>query len=354
MEGTKVLEGNSLEAFFKGEEPTETPQQTAPQNIEEMFKEEELQEPAQVTEPQQETVISQQPQTNFYSDLVKELLEDGDWEDVAIQMEEGQDPINISDMTDITPEMFKELKAAQKELQKEDITNKYISVEGLSETDRKIVELMKKGGNVTPLLQIQAQHVHPLKDLDLDDERVQEYLVASKLRAKGLNEEIVQAEVRRLKTNLILDLEAKKNADEINIKFDEMVAADLNKRNAEIAKAEEDQKLFRKTMNETIKTYGLKDTLTKTLLDNSSKPDENGLTAADKLFFQAKENPELFAKVNFLLTDEKAFDEFYGTKVKNEVNIKTAQKIIRIHPKNNNTASTAPKAKSELEELFKQ
>lgn len=204
---TTVLEGGDLEAFFRGEEKPAEVIAEPEQKIDDFFSIEEKPIdnsiiPAASSKPKEEVIVPQPKSTFSYKDLVAEFIADGDWENVAIELEEGGDPINISDLEDISPELFKDLKAAQNQLKKEELESKYVSTDGLTETDKKILEIKKKGGDITPLLQMQAQHVHPLSGLDLDDERVHESLVRQRLAHKGLHPKIVEAEISRLKEDL--------------------------------------------------------------------------------------------------------------------------------------------------------
>lgn len=351
---TEVLDGRgALEAFFSEETPAPPQEVVETGDIQTFFEEvtPTLQPPTEevIIPPAQESSYS-----TFYTNLISDLIADGDWQDVAIELEEGAEPVNISEIKDITPELFRDLKEAQNQLKKEELESKYIDINGLSETDRKLIELKKKGEDITPLLQIQAQHVHPLKGLDLDDEKVHEWLVTEKYRAKGFPEPDIQLVIKRLKDEVSLDLEAKKIIEEVDSNFDAMVQDNLNKRNAEIAKNQEEQKLFRKNISEEYKKYSFKDSLTKSLVENASKADENGLTNTDRLYFQAKEKPELFAKLNLLLTDETAFNEFFGTKIKNQITSSTVNKIIKIHPKNTGAPAGSRKQENELEAFFNQ
>ena len=350
-----VLEGNSLEAFFSGTyKPVEETVEETPK-IEDFFKDE---TPTDVTPAIKEDITP--PVTNpqssttpsFYDSLVKEMIEDGDWIDGEIELEDGT-AVLLSEINNVTPDLFKQIKESQKAIKEEEFKSKYISVEGLDDTTKKMIELKKAGGDITSLLQAEAQYVHPLKGLDLDNDDVQAYLVAQKYMSMGLDQDIIQMKIEKLKKDSQLDLEAKKIIDEVNSNFDAHVESEKNKQLELRRQIDEEQKAFRKTISESFKNFGLeKETLIKNLIEKTAKFDENGLTEADKLYFESKKNPELHAKIAFLLSDEESFSKFYTQKAKLETKKDDVRKILQISPKSASSASG--KKQAPVEEFFNQ
>lgn len=348
-----ILDSKSaLDNFFSDspevKEEIQEPKETLTEFFSEVPKEEVIETPAPIEENKP---INEQPTISLYSNIVKEFLEEGDWEDVELELEEGQDPVKLSEIQNITPELFKEIKAIQKSMKEEDFNSKYISVDGLDETTRKMIELKKQGGDLTPLLQVEQQHVHPLKNLNLDDENVHEMLVRQKYNHQGIDPDLVDLKIQKLKDNLQLDLEAKKVIDEINTNFDSIVQEKLEEQKKINTQIQEEQKKLRTTITKTYREFGLKDSLVKNLVDNATKWDENGLTEVDKIYFAAKDNPELFAEVVFLLSDKEGYNQYKGVKIQNKVNTDTIRKIHRINP---SVSTVKPQIKNQnpVEEFF--
>jgi len=351
---TEVLTGNSLENFFSGAEPEVKVEQEAEVNLEGFFQEsaDDFIEKPKVAEipkeEKQETV-----KNTFYSDLVKEYLEDGEWQDVDLQIGEGDETITLSEIENITPELFKEIRAAQKQLKEEEFKTDFISIKGLDETKKKMIELAKAGGDVRELVQMEAEFVHPLKGLDLNSEAIQESIVRQKYQSLGWKPKHIDAEIEELKENLQLDLEAKKVIEEVDTNFDKLVESKKEEQLSQLQAIKDEQKDFRKKMTETFRGLELKDVIVKNLVEATSKFDENGIAEVDKAFFAAKANPELFAKVAFLLTDENAFNEFQGVKIKNNETKKAIKTILKITPRTN-TSSAVPQKQDKLQEFFQQ
>lgn len=343
-EGTKVENPTSLENYFEGDNPT-------PKDTEEPIT---PQEPQQTSAAAEKSVETSAPKPSVYAELIKEYIEEGDWQDGAIEIEDENGEtiqVNLLDLTDVTPEQFRQIKAGQKALREEELKSKYISKEGIDEATLKIIELKKAGGDTRELFQIQAELVNPLDSLDLDDERVHEYLVRQKLSANpDLDQDDIDNKVAKMKANFVLDIEAKKIIAEVNTNFDLAIEQRRKEHEEAVAKVAESQKEFKKTMTQTFRDLKLNDNIVKNLVENTAKFDEYGLTNVDKAFFEAKKNPELFAKVAYLILDEKGFNEFQGVKIKNEVAKDTIKTIFKISPKA--TKQNTTNQSGSLEEYF--
>jgi hypothetical protein len=352
---TKVLEGDALVNFFNLDGVED--KKEAPTTLEDYF--EEGSNPKKdivVPEPKKEKkdtstppakveeVIS--PKTSVYTDLIKEYIEEGDWQDGAIEVEDEKGEIitiNLLDLSDVTPDQFKQIKAAQKALREEDFKSKYISIEGLDENTKKIIELKKAGGDTRELFQMQADLVNPLDTLDLDDERVHEYLVRQKLAANpDFDADDIDNKIAKMKANFVLDTEAKKIITEVNTNFGLAIEQRQKAHLETVEKAQAEQKEFKKKIAQTYKDLKLSDNVVKNLVENTAKFDEYGLTNVDKAFFEAKKNPEFFAKIAYLILDEKGFNEFQGVKIKNNVTKETIKTIFKISPKNTKSSITNP------------
>ncbi len=355
---TKVLEGDALKDYFTKEDGGEITTEETPQSLEQYFEnpddkpEEKVEvpaKPAQVAaekKPAVEKPAAVEVKTNVYTDLIKEYIEEGDWEDGAIEIEDEKGEtvtVNLLDLADVTPEQFRQIKAGQKALKEEELKSKYISIEGIDENTLKIIELKKAGGDTRELFQIQGELVNPLDRLDLNDEKVHEYLVRQKLSSNpDLDQDDVDNKINKLKANFTLDAEAKKIISEVNTNFGLIIEERAKEHQAAQEKAQEEQKNFRKQMSQTYKDFKLNDNVVKSLVDNTSKFDEYGLTNVDKAFFEAKKNPELFAKIAYLILDEKGFNEFQGVKIKNDVKKDTIKTIFKISPNVSKTNITKP------------
>jgi len=355
---TQVLTGDGLSALFDDapQEPkleTVVEQPKLPLDV--LFTEEPTTTPLQTqTTPTQSKV--EEPKQSVYLDKAKEWISEGFWEDVDIEVEvDGEVTlVPLQDLTEITPEIFETLKEQQKELRSKKIKDKYIEVDGLDDTTKRMIELKKAGGDISELIQTEVQYVHPLQNLDLENEQVQEYLVREKLKSQGLKPQYIEAEIAEMKENVSLDLEANKIIEEVNTNFARVVEQKQKEHLEKVEQIKEEQKNFKKSMVSTFRDLGLqKESLVKTLTDRVASFDENGLTEIDKAFFEAKKNPQLFAKVAYMLTDEEGFNELVGVKIKNDVKKETVRNILKITPRTSTTSAVEPLKKDKgLDSLF--
>ncbi len=292
------------------------------------------------TEPTPEKEVAVK-QPTFYTDMVRDFLEDGEWEDgnIEIEDENGEtQTIQLSDLKDVNAALFKQIKAGQKALKEEELKANFVSVKGLDETTKKLIEAKKAGADIRGLIQYDADLVHPLKGYDVEDPTVQENLIRWNLTNRGEDADDIEYKIQKYKKNFILDTEAGKIVNIINADYDNKVTQTLEEQKKQNSDIIEAQKLFRKTTQDVYKGYKLTESLTKTLVDNAAKFDETGLTMADRAYFDAKNNPEFYAQVVFLLSDEKAFNEYKGVKIKNQVAAETIMKISKIPKQAANTA----------------
>ena len=360
---SQVLQNVSMDALFDDAPPTvelTSKVEEVKLPLDNLFEEVKVDDnkAPKVKKQTEEVKTNEAPQVNVYVDKVKEWIEEGFWEDVDIEIENEageKELVPITDIKDFTPELFAQIKEQQNELKKQDLDSKYVSVEGLDDRTKKMIELKKAGGDLSELIQQEVQYVNPLNGLDLDDERIQEHLIRQKYNSLGWKPKHIEAEIEELREAMTLDLEAKKIIGEINTNFDKVVEQKREEQLNQIEDAKKSQKEFKKTMVEAFRSLDLKnDNLVKSLVEVTSKYDEYGLADVDKAFFEAKSNPELFAKVAFLLTDEKAFSEFSGVKIKNTANKEALRKVLSISPKATNLASAEPKKKltGTMDDLF--
>ena len=283
--------------------------------------------------------------------IIKRYLEDGYWEDVVvkIQSDEGEKEVPISELDDIDDETFKQLKEAQENLKKTEFDSKYISKEGLDEKTLKLIEIARNGrfDEIQDLLKVQTEIVHPLQGLDTSDEKVQEWIVAQTLKNQGLDDIVISNTIKQYKENLILDQKADAVVQQIDKMYNDQVDARLKEVEENKLKEKENQKQFKKNISEQYKKLKIEDNLKKSLIDSATKYDEYGIAQTDKLYYEAKKDPEFFAELNFFLANREAFNKYKGIKTANEVNNKNFITIMRTDKKTSSTPIETVKEKGD-------
>lgn len=352
---TQVLSEQDLQSFFSDS----SEEQEVDVALEELLNKEipadiKTAEKEKIEPKKEEKGVFEFPETSLYKSRIKEYIEDGDWADFAIEQENDKGEkvaVNISDLKDVTPELFKQLKAEQKQIAKEELEKKYISIDGLDDNTKKLIDLKRAGGDLRELIQMDVDFVNPLKDADLDDERVQEYIVRQKLKTNpDLDEDDIDNKIAKLKANFQLDTSAKNIAKEVNENFGKQIDAKKAEFAEKNAKTQEIRKVFKETLTGEFKTLGIADSRLKTIIDLTAKFDTNGLTEIDKAFFNLKEtNPKLFSEAAYLMLFPEEYKKSNGIKARST---EAKNTLVRVLNQATKTTKSGTEGIENLESYF--
>lgn len=343
----------SLEDFFNDAPKEQIEQQN------DIFFEEEIQEQeiTKTDEPELkvEPVVTSKPEpaivaNDFYSELIKDFIGEGDWIDGQIEID--GEPFVLSELQNVDKATFLKIKKGQQVAKEEREKGKYITTEDLDETDLKLIEIRKLKGDVRELLEFQSEVLHPLQGLDLEDLNVQRNIVYHKYKNKGVPDGAIRTIISELETNFKLDSEAAECVSEINEVYKQKVDAKLVAKKAEVAQEEENTKVYKKTLNESYKVYGLKDNTIKNLTEAATIKNKQGLTKTDELYHRAKADPDFYSKLNFFLNDPKGYEEFIGAGIKNKTALDTFIKISSTEKKSTSTQQKE-EATGDWDDFFK-
>lgn len=354
----------TLEDFFNDAPITEEVEN--PNDI--LFKEEEAPEDDDIGAPrpkkksvaveEEETVNTpaqpekkEESENNFYSDLIRDFIEEGDWIDGQIEID-GQ-PFVLSELKNVDKNTFLKIKKGQQVAKEEREKGKYITTDDLDETDLKLIEIRKLKGDVRELLEFQSEVLHPLQGLDLENIDVQRNIVYHKYKNRGVPDSAIRTIITELESNFKLDAEAADCITEINEVYKQKVEAKLEARRAEAVQEEERVKAYRKSSTEAYKTMGLKDSVIKNLVDSATVKNKQGITKADELFLKAKADPEFFNEVIFLLNDPKGYKEYLGANIKSKTALDTFIKISSTEKKTTSTTQKETENAGGWDEYFK-
>lgn len=333
-----TTETEKLEDTAEEEVSEEEQEQKAEEDKEkETPKPEESDPPAQELDEEEEKANPSQNPT-VYAELLSTYIEEGDWEDAIVEIE-GEE-VQLSELKSVDKETFLQIKAAQKEAQQERLKEKYIDIEGLDETDLELINLKKSGGDWTYLLKQEAEMVHPLEGLDLENENTQLWLLAEQYKSQGMDQEAINMQLQSDKKNFKLDEKAKKVVDNINNAYKELVAAESKKKQQEQERIQQERKELAKNLRENYKSMKLSDSAIKRYVETATKDLGGGKTKLDSLVDSYKNDPEKLAKLAYFLEDEKGFLEFNGAKQKNKQSLKTIKLISQTQKQTKDKAKT--------------
>jgi len=366
-DGTQLLDLQGLGEFLGVETPIikEEPKvESEIKTVDDLFdkKEETLTEESPKTEPikkeEQRQEEVQAPKGSDYSELVKSLVEKGDWEDYAIKItnEQGEEEeVDILSLEHIDKELFLELKEAQEAEKKAELEKNYISKDGIDQYTEKLIEIAKQGGDLTQLIQTQASLINPvLKIKENRDEKSLIDLVAFKMQNLGYENDYINQKITKLLKEGTLDEEADKVINEIETNYNNHLEATKLHLSQQREQVEKDRKDYRKTLSDKITAFNLKEHDKRKTLEVASKYDENGISEAEKLFYKIRqEDPERFLEVVMLLSDRDMYESVKYTKAKNEATVGTFKKILSIKARTNTAEKIPEKKEDSFETAFK-
>lgn len=329
------------------------------QNFDDIFKVSTTPEQPTVETPPEEVVVEETVETppaqeqvevqpTEYKKRLDTLIQDGILENFAIGIkdENGEDQaVLVSDLEEVDEETYKTIIESYKKAKDEEISEKYISTEGLDDITKKIIEVRKAGGNLADLIQHNVSAIDQwqnIKENLSEDEQLQINIVARELQGKGLSENVVKAQIQDFIDNLQLDAEAEKIVDFYLDAHKKEIDAKKQSELDRVNQEKETQKQTRKTLSSTYKEWKLPENIQKVLLDNATKTDENGLTNTEKLFFEAVKDPQKLAEINFMLNNPEEFKKFVSTKKVTQAKAEGLKVLFNINSKGSKSAKQTP------------
>lgn len=286
--------------------------------------------------PKKEEPKSEPPKvTTDYAKKLKSLISDGLIENFSITLDngEGGQEAFIEDIDDLDEEGYKQIIDGWKKAKDEEVKSKFISTEGLDETTKKLIEIRKAGGDITELIQQNVTAIDQLNFLkeNIDDEQTQINIVAQSLQQQGLKPAVIQAQLKALVDEGELETEANNILDSHLKIHQEAIEQKKQAELQRIEKEKEDIKNLRKTLSSTYKELGLPESMSKVLVDNATKLDEDKISNTDKLYFEAIKDPKLFAELNLFLNNREAFTKYLTSPAVTKAKIDTVKPLFTIN-----------------------
>lgn len=262
--------------------------------------------------------------------LAKKYLEDGKWSDVVIDIDGKQ--VKLSEATDIDEETFFAIEEDQRAAQKEEIEKEYISVKDVDEDRKRLINIIKNGGDLKEIFQNEAALKKPFEGMDLTNEKQQTQILYWQLtKQQGLEPGEAEELVKKAVKELSLDSKVEKivkfyqDAHEKNL-------ADIEKNVAEERQKEEAAiKDYRKNLSSLYKADGISDSLSKRLVDAATKKDETGNLVVDSMYEKLMEDPKEARELIFFILERENFLKAKGATIKKdaEMNLMRNVKILR-------------------------
>ena len=279
-------------------------------------------------------------ESSDYSKIVKKFLDSGDWEDAVIKTDEGE--VIISELENITEEEFFNLIADQKAIKDEDVKEKYLPVDGLTEDKKTIIDIIAKGGDLTEIFKSPEQMQKPYDEnlgWDLDNEQhqfkiVEDYYVATGIEPKRAKQ-LAQADM----TDMELDVKAKQIVEGYQTAYSDnlkKIAQSLE----DDKKAEAERlKNYRSELIKSYKEQAIPEALTKKLVDAATRETQDGVFGVDSIYEKLMEDPKQANEIIFFLMDKERYLQEKMKETKKQTQVQNMRVINRI-PKSTDKKQT--------------
>lgn len=262
--------------------------------------------------------------------FIKKNIDSGKWQDLEMEDEEGN-VTKVSELTNITEDQLNLIYSEQEKIREEEVQGKYLSVEGLDDTQKELIELIKAGGEkVVEALRTNPELASPRFSAEtLEDEASQMRVYISDMVNKGLSEADATNLANIKKDNGELYGEAfaiKNKAKEDYVKEVQEAKQALEEQNKERV---EKEKAFKNNLKEYYKSKSYTPSTIEKLVEAGTKK-EGGNYAIDDLYFSIMEDPNKAADLIEFLVDPENFIKRYTIKAQNQTNQQNMVELRRI------------------------
>ena len=276
-----------------------------------------------------ETKITLDNSDNTYLDIIKERLDSGEWDDLVIEDEDGNE-VKLSDLKDIDKDTFKALEKEIKTQKDTEFKEKYVSVDGLDEVKKRLINIVKEGDLelAKALFQNPAALQEPFQGYDNDnDDHNEDVLEWYYQKGLGHSAKEAAALVKASKEDLTLDVKAQKIVDYQRNQFYTNLKNREEQIIAEKAKEQETVKEYRKNLASELKQEGLSENLTRKFVDVATKTDKTGNYEIDTIYDEWMSDPKKAKELIYFMLDKENYLKKVTATVKKDVQLDNLKRI---------------------------
>lgn len=264
--------------------------------------------------------------SKIYYDALKSMF--GDTISHIIQQDdEGNDVEVALEEVVLDKELFEAIVESKMASLKEDLSKDKISVAGVSDLTKDLIEIDKNGGNITDLLKVKRDFSDPLDQLDITTPEGQRLAIYLRKKSKGAPDEEIEALIRTWEADGVLEEKAVAAESELRAAIQHQV--ELTKKQAEdqAKHRKEVMKNYKKDIKENLNSFQLNDAVKNKIVLLATKTDEEGRFEIDKAYDQARSNPESAARLALFLLDENEYIKQVTNSAVQKTKLDTASKI---------------------------
>jgi hypothetical protein len=291
-------------------------------------------------------VISDTSESVVYKKTLKSMF--GDSITHLIQEDEEGNEIEtpIEDVV-IDEKLFREIVQSKMDSIKEEASKDKISVKGVSEFAKKLVEIDRNGGDISELIKVKETYADPLDSIDITTEEGQIQAVYLRMLAGGQDEDTIRRLIESYKREGNLEDIANKATQELRAAIDQQIE------NARIASENQKNqrkeliKQYKKEIRNNLEPFQLNDNIKNKIVTLATKEDENGRFEMDRLYYQLRENPEKAARLALFLLDEEEYVKQVTNSTVQQKKLESASKLKIVSGSKSSTAGPQLKSNSQ-------
>lgn len=273
---------------------------------------------------------SKEPQISSEShQTALNLISLGLLEDISIST--GEEEFLVSEFFEMTDENLKEIVNLHKKSQKKNISDNYISKDGLQEYELKVIEILKNGGDLSDIAATEEDAFNlPFSDVDLENQQDQVDILFFELTNENnpykMDKDLAIETIR----SIAKKGELKSKSESVVEKYQQAYKDTVDKK-LEEQKKKKDIKEFnftenKKVLRNKLKEAGLKETAYKKVIGEYNKKDAKGNHLLLEKFKEALNNPKENYELILHLADKKLFEQIFNIKSAHE----TAKTVVTL------------------------
>lgn len=261
-----------------------------------------------------------------YRQILKGILGDK-FQKITIE-EDGQEVEVPIDEMDLDLETFTNILKSATEQEKEEALKDKISVSGISDFTKRLIEIDKVGGDISDLLQVRQAYSDPLDQLDMTTPEGQREAIYLRKKAQGQDDEEITRLIRAYESEGILESKATQAETELRKAIDDQL--ELRKQQAEQQAKERQErvKAYKKSMKDYLgANFELNDNFKNKVVDLSTKVGEDGKYELDRAYSKFRNDPDRAAEMALYFLDRDEFIKQITNKKVVEAKLETSRKL---------------------------
>jgi len=264
--------------------------------------------------------------SEVYKNTLKTMF--GDSIDTLIQEDEEGNEVEVSlNELEIDEDTFREIVKSKMEEIKEEASKDKISVKGISDFTRDLIDIDRNGGDINELMKVKESFSDPLDELDLTTEEGQIRAIYLRMVAGGQDEDTIHRLIRSYKADGELEDIALKAEQELRAAMQQQVdrAKQMAIENAEKRKAL--LKNYKKEIKDNLSDFELNEVVKNKIVQLATKEDENGRFEIDRIYYSLREDPKKAARLALFLLDEQEYINQVTNEAVKTTKLNTAKKL---------------------------